>query len=184
MMGITSADQIVKLEPQKSIVGVFLATGYDRDAIEWLQSAWSDIHMASGEYWYLLVPVRAESLPGMPREIDIELSAEIRGMYGIDERQTPCIVFDNFDESVHQRTVTLIGTDDSRKKTMLAVAKILRESAEKLGDAGRTDRWRRQVIDELHDRIRAHEVGAFIIGRAPKAFSLLPKVLRYFGVIS
>lgn len=91
MMGITSAEQIAELEPQKKVIGVFLATGYNKAAIDWLHSAWDEIHEESGENWHLLVPVREVSRQTPPAGIDVKLSARIREMYGFGAEITPAL---------------------------------------------------------------------------------------------
>jgi hypothetical protein len=149
MEGITSAEDIVRLEPQKVIVSVFLLTGYDHSAAEWLQKSWRQIHLDSGSSWWLLVPTEKPGAVGQPVDVDVALSAQLREMYGVTEEQTPCIVFDNFIDEAQQNVLSLKGDEELRKKMMVKMSRLIKTEVEKLGNKPRTDRWRREVTGKV-----------------------------------
>lgn len=170
MEEITSADEIASLEPRKVIVSVFILSGYDRSAKEWLLDTWKQIHADTGANWVLLAPVERR---GFFPEIDFALSARIREMYGIDERQTPCLVFDNFVEEEHQKVLSLKGDDELRKKMMLSMKRCIDTELEALGDKRRTDRWRKEVTEKLFREGQWSRSEEALLSATKKAFSLM-----------
>jgi hypothetical protein len=175
MRGITTAKEIADLEPKKVIVSVFLLTGYDHAAHEWLHNAWEQIHRDSGQYWFLLVPRREPHLVNVPMQVDLGLSEEIREMYGVSEKQTPCLVFDNFIEEQHQHVLSLRGDEILLKRMMGRMAQRMRAEIEMLGDKPRTDTWRREVTDKVFEAGQWAHVEKGFLGIAKQAISLLPK---------
>ncbi|MCK1538677.1 MULTISPECIES: hypothetical protein [unclassified Bradyrhizobium] len=173
MEGITSAEGIVKHEPEKVIVSVFLLTGYDHSAAEWLQKAWRQIHLDSGESWWLLVPTKNPQSEGQPVDIDEELSAELREMYGVTEEQTPCMVFDNFIEEAQQNVLSLKGDETLRKNMMLKMSRLIKDEVDKLGDKPRSDRWRRQVTGRVFNSAQWERAEIKLLHVAKKAASVL-----------
>lgn len=177
MIGITSADDIAELEPEKVVIGIFLATGFDHSAIKWLHESWEEIHRKSGEFWHLLVPVKDQGTPGSPLQLDFSLSDQIREMYGIKPEQAPCIVLDDFNEERFQLVLTLREDERSRKTLMLKMSAFIRAEVEKRGDGLPTDAWRSGVINSLFDKLQLDDTARNLLKLAPQAFSYLRKLL-------
>jgi len=178
MLGIISANEIAKFRKRKIIIGIFIATGMDKDAIEWLQSSWEDIHKASGRYWHLLVPVKEKSQQSTPAGFNVGLSDELRGEYGIVCEQTPCIIFDNFDGTNPQLEVSLRGTNSDRKAAMLFVAEFLQAKAEGSKRAERSEKWRKETLKELSRSLTERKIAAF----TKKSFSWLARLAIEIGL--
>lgn len=172
MIGVTSAEEIAHLERQKVIISVFVASGYDREVVQWLQDTWQQLHIDTGDHWYLLVPVLNPGLPGIPSDVNFELADEIRSYYGLDEEATPCLVFDNFLDE-RQNVLSLKGDDDLRKKMMIRMKNIINAEGQK----PHTDLWRQHVTGKLFNSGQWTHVEKQLLKMTKEAASLLPNVL-------
>ncbi|MGO4513928.1 hypothetical protein AB4Z51_43935 [Bradyrhizobium sp. 2TAF36] len=178
MEEITSEDEIAELEPEKVIVSVFILSGYDRSAINWLKDTWEQIHEDTGSNWVLVAPVKTREV-GSAREIDIRLSDRIRKMYGIAPAKTPCLVFDNFIDEEHQNVLSLTGDDGLLKSMMLSMKRRIDEELEALGDIPRTDRWRQDVTRKLFDAGKWTRDERALLMATKKAFSVVPTAAKF-----
>jgi hypothetical protein len=172
MIGVTSIDEILNQNKHGKyrVVGVFVANGYNEDAISWLQSAWENIHRDSGENWDLLVPVRGLGAPAMPRNIDVALGDDIREMYRLPREQTPCIIFDNFNGSARQKLVSLKGTEADRNSRLFDIVEFMKQQDQ---HEGGSKEWLAERIDDLYGFVRKKDVRRNAWHIAPHAFSLI-----------
>ncbi|WP_027528044.1 hypothetical protein [Bradyrhizobium sp. Ec3.3] len=180
MLGITSAEEIASYEPTNQIISVFVVSGYDRKLVNWLDDTWEEIHGDTGVHWKLLVPVKDPRRLTLPSQIDLALSGEIREMYDIPKKKTPCLVFDNFLEEEHQKILSLQGDDDLLKSMMLKMTSLIEAEVRQLGDSPPTERWRREVTRKLFDAGQWTRAETKLFGAAQKAFSLLPSAVKIF----
>jgi hypothetical protein len=171
--GVTSIDHV--LEEHRSgkyrVIGLFVATGYDQDAIAWLQSAWNNIHEDSGENWDLLVPVQGQSsLPQQPKDVDGVLGAQFRDWYRLLPEQTPCIIFDNFNGSSRQKLVSLKGSEGNRNAALYDIAEFMKRQDQHEGDS---QKWLAERIDALYSHVQKGNLRRNAWHIAPHAFSLV-----------
>jgi hypothetical protein len=179
MEAINSYDQVIDLEQRKQVVAVFVASLLDVQAISWIYDTWRDLNWRSGDRWHIVVPLI--NLPRnehdferlVPNNFNYELARQIQKIYGVADEDTPCLIFDDFNDEVQQMKVGL-GDFEEAKRLIL---KIQRFMDEEVGSNERlSDHRRRELTAKLVAHLRNDEIKQALLGWAPKAGSALAKI--------
>ncbi len=188
MWAITTLKELDFLEREKAIVSVLLAENYDSDLIDWISASWQDLHSDSGMNWHIAVPCHKNIEPSKIYEFsqkpapkrysdyyDSGLARKIMRLYGLNNNHSPVLLFDDFNESRHQRYISL---SEFSKADLRRIFKSAAAYIEQLPRPPFSDAKRSQYSDELLDiMIKAH-AGNKIIKLAPQVFSIVGAARR------
>jgi hypothetical protein len=93
--------------------------------------------------------------------------------YGVDDEDTPCLIFDDFNDEVQQMKVGL-GDFEEAKRVALKIQHFMEG---KVGPDQRLDDYRRRELTaELVAHMRNEQIKQALLGWAPKAGSALAKI--------
>jgi hypothetical protein len=174
MWAVTTDQEIANLERSGRVVCILLAEQYDQALLDWVYGCWNLLHADSGFNWHIAVPSRksVSALPGTRVDnlnFNTELSRELLAAYGLKLGQSPCLLFDNFNEEAHQRYVSLRNRDDQDLKGMFRlVAEIIADSP---NARARNDIGRARLTDEIVDGLNRRDATRGLLKVAPKIFS-------------
>lgn len=167
MFDINSIEDIYKLQGRNAVVSVLVASTMDREAIDWIFRAWHDLHSLTGMNWHLLVPTRTPSHLLKPeRDFDPELAEQIRELYRVPLKDTPCLVFDDFNEDHRQHYVRLGAGERRLKDAFLRCAEIIRDQTDRHGGPVGYAR-QSAIIGEIFNSAQMRSLLAGLVSLAP-----------------
>lgn len=175
MHSVNALDDLNRLEGQQRLVAVFLATGYDVSAIQWLYDVWDEIHSQSGAFWHLIAPVHQ-----IERNRDIRdkhnyntvLARDLARMYGLSESDLPCLVLDSFKDDHRQLRIRLPPMEKDRRRLLEEIGAYIAEvGTEDFRE--NTPGWRAALNSGLFDHLtRKHALGV-ALRFVPRAATVL-----------
>jgi len=110
-----SLELMDRLKSKRSVVSVVLATGYDREFIEWLFSSSEQFNDDFGEKWQVVIPAKKKinSFAGVSiDQFDLNLSKSIMETCKIDRADLPGLLFIDFRPSYESIFVSLRDKKD------------------------------------------------------------------------
>lgn len=164
MFSVNSLEQLNQLERQNKFVAVFLATGFDLSALRWLIECWMEIHVTSGYRWHMVAPTKRpinDDLRNCTLEnFDSALARDLARMYGLEEDNLPCLVFDSFSDEHRQLFVKFPASEKERRKLITAINKHIQRRS----DAATS---RQVVIEGLYDELMRRKAVKDFVGLVP-----------------
>jgi hypothetical protein len=183
MWAINSESDIVILENTKQVIAVFVASGLDSEALSWVFKTWSELEERSRDMWHVVVPlIKIPEVKDDPPDLthgnfNVRLARQLRETYGVDDDDTPVLVFDDFNEEVQQRQVSLKGDEGERKQVITAIESFMIDKVKQNGkDAVFSDLGRRAVVGELVDYMAMQKIKRSAFKLVPKVGSALAKI--------
>lgn len=181
MWAIVSTDDLSSFERGGRLVGVLVAQQFDRDVLNWVFDSWEELHFRSGANWHIAVPCSRAPL-GNPRpelrDFDPHLSNQLREMYGIDWRDTPVLVLDNFADEDRQVYLKIGERESDRKAMFNEMAEFINRRMSESDYPTHNDTARRRMIADLYDHMRLREAGGALLKLATNAASVAARLLR------
>jgi hypothetical protein len=183
MIPINSASDILYLERRKQVVAVFVASGLDPGALSWVFNTWWELEARSGDMWHVVVPLRKvpthkEDPPDLTHQnFNVDLAKKFRETYGVSDGDTPTLVFDDFNDEVQQRQVSLKGDEEERKHIIRAIETFMNAKVAASGEpAVFSDLGRMTIVGELVDYLAMQKIKRAAFRLVPKVGSALLKI--------
>ena len=180
MFAVTSYHDLIDLESRGVVTSILIAERYDKQLLDWIYTCWEDLNTDSGNGWHIAIPSRKQSATlntnfletFTSSDFSTEFSRNLRSMYGLKKKHSPCIVFDNFNEEARQRYLQLGAFDESELKQIFSIG------AEFLNDRSLADGLNRtELTDDVFDLIRISLIKKHISG-------VFPGIARFAGTAS
>lgn len=173
MFAINDLSDLERLERTGRVVAVFLADSFCRDEVEWISRVWDTLHQRSGMRWHMVVPSRRDLRGGRfaDDDLDDQLAERLARIYGLSNKDFPCLVFDNFKDEERQLRVSIPGTDTERRDLMLAISEYL---------VDKHSGWetpRQELIDGLFNHLQGRRAFSKLVGWAPSIASAALRAL-------
>ncbi|RWQ36963.1 MAG: hypothetical protein EOS21_22920 [Mesorhizobium sp.] len=116
MLTISNKEQLKQLKEDRSLVTLFLDSGYSNRNISLILDAKDGFDAHVGSSWHMLIPYRREgyvlNIPIASRDYGILLSRNIIDEQGIPSAELPVILFENFGDESEYYYVSLANMSD------------------------------------------------------------------------
>lgn len=178
MFSITSIEKIDYVSNEPKIISIFLATRLDMTTVKWFFDGWLELHIITGRKWHLLVPtydpIDDDISKANSSNFNSELSKDLMKQYGIDFTSTPCLVFDDLNEEVHQHYISFHDQKELELKNFFLDCAKLIERNDPDRQRISPGLWRSKVIGEIYNRSQAKRYGKSLL----KATPLIGQILK------
>lgn len=168
MWGVTGVENIQWIAHNNRIVAIFLATGLDISALKWLVDAWEPLHYESGMDWHLVAPTRkainSDAKLATLENYDHRLAKDWARLFGITDRDLPCVVLDSFNDEIKQLQISLPESERERRHLFEDITDFANKSrnAEKLAN------WRESLNQDLYYHLQSRRLMRDFVKFAPK----------------
>ncbi|WP_412033147.1 hypothetical protein ACLIR7_07210 [Nitratireductor aquimarinus] len=164
MWGIVGPDKVSHFEDGRSIVGVFVASGYDHDTIDWVFRSWRQFNRDFDARWHLLipttVPIDDERTKIDANTFNVALAEELRQTYGLRRKELPGIVFENFNDEEPQLFIPLRNRDSEQLRSFFEACE--RRMAIDRPELANRYRYRSEIIGEIVNEDRLKQLTPFV----------------------
>lgn len=179
MFGVNDLAQIEIIRRNNRVVGLFLATGLDRSALQWLVDVWEEIHNLSGHRWHLVAPT-IRPIDGDPRLVapnnyNTIFANELATLYGLHRHDLPCIALDTFNEEERQLRIALPQDEVKRRQLIEEIAKFINGRVTQPYEP-MTPAQVRSLTEELYNHIQGKAALRALVGWLPRVASVAMRI--------
>lgn len=185
MHGVVEAGKMQDFVRKPVIVATFVATGYDQEVIKWVMNSWEQFDLDFDIRWHLLVPT-TEWIEGGGNadwsnvRFNARLAKQFAGIYGLDRKRLPAIVFENYNDEEQQEMVSVRNAKEPHLRAFFETCEeVMAQNPYKGEQIGL---YRRQVIGSIKNTVAAKDVGGLVMEKTPIIGSIIRLAKTLGGV--
>ena len=184
MLTISKKEQLNELKEDRSLVTLFLDSGYSNKNIGLVLDAKDGFDAHVGSAWHMLIPYRREgyvlNIPIALRDYGIRLSRQIIDDQGIASNDLPVILFENFSEEGDYYYISLANmSDDEMIRTIEEIADIV--VYEFKNGRSAPDDFRQDVTSKIKAHTNRKKILRFVKKSTSTTLGVVGATAGFFG---